>query len=140
MRGRRVFPVAAGALIAALVAAPGPALAEAVPANEWQTLTTQMAAPWASLQRSDGSFSDYLSVVDSAALLELLSRGLPSSVPGSALANRKRTRALVSDLVTHRLSRIAAPYTTGDPAGRLTLLSDPPWNPPAYDAFSLALL
>lgn len=79
-------------------------------------------------------------LVDSAALVELLASGLKSNVPGSALARRAHTHRLVVDLVNRAIPRIAARYTTTDPDGRLALLSDPPWNPPAYDAFSLALL
>jgi len=79
-------------------------------------------------------------LVESAGLLELLSSGLKSAVPGSALASRSRTRGLITNLVNRQIPRIAARYTTNDRTGRLTVLSDPPWNPPAYDAFSLALL
>src|SRR3954447_14336778 len=79
-------------------------------------------------------------LVDSAGLMEALASGLTSSVPGSALANRGYTRQLIADLVNRTVPRIAGRYTTSDPSGRLAVLSDPPWNPPAYDAFSLALL
>lgn len=245
MNGRWPSVLVLGALIPASVAAPGPAAA--APARDWHALATKMAAPWAALQRRDGTFSDYVVandphgkprdpygrsflglallqtglrdndepqisaglrsigiaaahpvprdrivfenlalttayniarthlkqdprfatirpalenrlrhitpvqfggsrpyynyyLVDSAALMELLTSPLTSTVRGSALANRRRTRALVSNLVNNQLPQIAARYTTNDPAGRLSLLSDPPWNPPAYDAFSLALL
>jgi hypothetical protein len=79
-------------------------------------------------------------LVDSAGLMEALASGLRSSVKGSALARRTRTRRLVKALVNTTAPRIGARYSTSDPAGRLAVLSDPPWNPPAYDAFSLALL
>ena len=79
-------------------------------------------------------------LVDSAGLMELLDSGLMSRVPGSALAGRARTRKLISDLVNRSVPRIARRYATRDGAGTLAVLSDPPWNPPAYDAFSLALL
>lgn len=79
-------------------------------------------------------------LVDSAGLMEALSSGLRSSIGGSALANRARTRRLISDLVNKTAPRIGARYSTADPIGRLAILSDPPWNPPAYNAFSLALL
>jgi hypothetical protein len=79
-------------------------------------------------------------LVESAGLLELLSTRLTSVTPGSALASRERTRRLITELVNRQIPRIAARYTTRDQAGLLSVLSDPPWNPPAYDAFSLALL
>ena len=79
-------------------------------------------------------------LVESAGLVELLASGLRSKAPGSALADRRRTKRLVTDLVNRTIPRVAARYATPDAAGRLTLVSDPPWNPPAYDAFSLALL
>jgi hypothetical protein len=79
-------------------------------------------------------------LVDAAGLLELLDSGLTSGVPGSALAQRARTRRLIIALVNHTVPRIAKAYTTSDGAAKLAVLSDPPWNPPAYDAFSLALL
>lgn len=76
-------------------------------------------------------------LVDSAGLMEALASGLTSSVRGSALANRARTRRLVEKLVNETVTRIGARYST---RGGLSILSDPPWNPPAYDALSLALL
>jgi hypothetical protein len=79
-------------------------------------------------------------LVDSAGLMEALTSGLRSSVRGSALANASRTRRLIADLVNKTVPAIGARYATSDPAGRLEVLSDPPWNPLAYDAFSLALL
>src|SRR5436305_13144974 len=79
-------------------------------------------------------------LVDAAGLTELLASGLKSSVPGSALAQRRHTRRLVVSLINRTIPRIAARYTTRDAAGKLAPLSDPPCNPPAYDAFSLALM
>ena len=85
-----------------------------------------------------GYYNFYL--VEAVELLELTGTGLRSTVPHSALSTPGRARRLAIGLVDHTLPRLAARYTTRSPAGPVTVLSDPPWNPPAYQAFSLAML
>jgi hypothetical protein len=247
MTARGLHSLVTSAVASSVLASAAPALATADSRNEWLGLDQSMAAPWVKVQRSDGSFTDYVVdaapkgpprdpygrsfmglallqaglrdgdrpqvgvalraigaaaahpvrrdrivfenlalataynvaraklagdsrfkairpaletrlkhmtvvqfggsrpyynyyLVDSAGLMELLSSGLTSSVPGSALANRARTKRLIVDLVNRRVPGIASRYATRDAAGELEVLSDPPWNPPAYDAFSLALM
>jgi hypothetical protein len=80
-------------------------------------------------------------LLEAVAVLELARTGLTSTVPGSVLANRARAVALARKVVTSRIPSATAPYTRTTPAGeRLVFLSDPPLNPPAYLAFSTALL
>ncbi len=81
-----------------------------------------------------------LYLVQSLAVLELLQSGLRSSVPGSVLADPRSARRAVLDVVGLRLRAEASLETTSSAVGPLTLIGDPPAQPLAYHAFSLALL
>lgn len=79
-------------------------------------------------------------LVHAAAILELLSSDLRSHQRGSVLANKRLSRAYVRQVVNHDITRVARFYDRGKGTERTTIISDPPWNPPAYQAFSLMLI
>lgn len=76
------------------------------------------------------------SIVEAVLLLELTGSGLSSDVPGSALADRSGTVALVKRFLATDLPRAARPYERGGRA----LLGDMPLLPPSYHALSIGVL
>ena len=76
------------------------------------------------------------SIVEAVLLLELTRSGLSSDVPGSALADRSGTIALVKRFLATDLPRASKPYERGGRA----LLGDMPLLPPAYHALSIGVL
>jgi hypothetical protein len=78
-------------------------------------------------------------LIEAVEALEVLRTGLHSHVTGTMLAERSSTRRLAERLINEQLPRTTRRWTRTGRAGPMTLLSDPPWNPPAYHAFSLAL-
>lgn len=85
-----------------------------------------------------GYFNFYL--VEAVATLELLDTGLRSHTPGTVLADRRAARATVLRLINRKIPAIGRKQVRGRGDKRMTLVSDPPWNPAAYQSFSLALL
>ncbi|MDP8943734.1 MAG: hypothetical protein M3N16_06420, partial [Actinomycetota bacterium] len=85
-------------------------------------------------------FNWYL--VEAVAILELLRTGIdPGAESGSVLAQPAESARVVEDLINRELPATVRRYTRDDlRAGPLTIVSDPPHNPPAYHAFSLGLL
>lgn len=79
-------------------------------------------------------------LVHAVAILELLNSGLRSHRRGSVLAGRRRARAYVRQVINHDITRVARFYDRERGTKRTTTISDPPWNPPAYQAFSLMLV
>lgn len=79
-------------------------------------------------------------LVEAVAMLTLLRTGLRSHRTGTVLANRARAWRKVRQLINHTVPKVARFYDRGAGTRRTTLISDPPWNPPSYQAFSLGLL
>ena len=79
-------------------------------------------------------------LVHAAATMELLHSGLRSNRPGATLSNRRQARRWVRRLINYDVPKVARHYDRGKGPGRTTVISDPPWNPPAYQAFSLMML
>lgn len=79
-------------------------------------------------------------LVHAASVMELLNSGLRSNVPGATLTHRKRAARWVRRLINHDVPLVARFYDRGKGLNRTTVVSDPPWNPPAYQAFSLMML
>lgn len=79
-------------------------------------------------------------LVHAAATMELLHSGLRSNRPGATLSNRRQARRWVRRLINYDVPKVARHYDRGKGSGRTTVISDPPWNPPAYQAFSLVML
>ena len=76
------------------------------------------------------------SIVEAILLLELLGSGLSSSEPGSALAERDETLAVVRRFLERDLPQAARRHQV---AGR-TVFGDMPLLPPAYHALSVGML
>jgi hypothetical protein len=76
------------------------------------------------------------SIVEAILLIELTRSGLAGGPPGSALADRSGTLALVKRFLARDLPRAARPY---ERAGR-ALLGDMPLLPPSYHALSVGML
>lgn len=79
-------------------------------------------------------------LVHAAATMELLHSGLRSKRPGATLSNRRQARRWVRRLINYDVPKVARHYDRGKGPDRTTVISDPPWNPPAYQAFSLMML
>lgn len=79
-------------------------------------------------------------LVHAAATTELLRTGLRSNKRGATLNNRRRSARWVRRLINHDVPLVARHYDRGKGFRRTTVVSDPPWNPPAYQAFSLLML
>jgi hypothetical protein len=76
------------------------------------------------------------SIVEAILLIELIRTGLGSDQPGSALADRAGTLALVKRFLSRDLPRAAKPFERG---GR-TVLGDMPLLPPSYHGLSVGML
>lgn len=79
-------------------------------------------------------------LVQAAAILELLRSGLRSHRRDAVLASRRLAKRYVRNLINHIVPKVARYYDRGRGHRRTTLISDPPWNPPAYQAFSLMMI
>lgn len=75
-----------------------------------------------------------LYLVESVAVLDVLSTGLRSKVRGSVLAQAKQSRRLATDLINRTLPGVAAR------SGDLVFVSDPPASPQAYHVLTTAML
>jgi hypothetical protein len=80
-------------------------------------------------------------LVEALLVLELRRCGLASGDRGSVLGRRSAAVRQAKRVVSRQVLAAAAPYERRDGRrGRTAIISDPPWNPLAYHAFSLALL
>jgi hypothetical protein len=79
-------------------------------------------------------------LVEAAGVLAITRHPLRSRTRGALLRDPAASRRTVRRMLSYQLPRYALSGTTEYDAVRLTLISDPPSNPPAYHAFSTALL
>ena len=80
-------------------------------------------------------------LVESVVALEVLRTGLGNGASGSILADPARSRSRALNLINNKLPSVASKYTRSNGAlGPLTIMPDPPRNPPAYHALQVALL
>jgi hypothetical protein len=80
-------------------------------------------------------------LVEAVLVLELRRCGLASGYRGSVLGRLSAAVRQAKRVVSRQARAAAAPYERRDGRrGRTAIISDPPWNPLAYHAFSLALL
>lgn len=79
-------------------------------------------------------------LVEALAVLELLRSGVRSTRVGRILADRAVASHKVMDLLARVLPDVAGRYRRSVNGRRTVVLSDPPWNPLAYHAFSMGLL
>lgn len=76
------------------------------------------------------------SIVEAILLIELTRTGVSGGEPGSALADRSGTLAVVKRFLSKELPNAARPYESGGRA----VLGDLPLLPPAYHALSVGML
>jgi hypothetical protein len=80
-------------------------------------------------------------LVEAVAVLELVHSGLKGGVSGSVLSNPPRARRLVGRLLERVLPTATDAYSSTDGEHvPVAIVSDPPYNPLAYHAFSSGLL
>jgi hypothetical protein len=80
-------------------------------------------------------------LVEAVAVLELVNSGLRGGTNGSVLSNPPHARKLVGRLLERVLPAATDSYsTTDDDHVPVVIVSDPPYNPLAYHAFSSGLL
>ena len=135
-RGAFELVALAGAFAAARDALTGdPAFDALRPAWERRLATARHAT--LGIRRSFGN----MLIVEAVAVLEIQRLGLPSDDPAAiAGGDRRRSAALARRAIDVMLPAAAREATTKSPAGTLTMLADPPCNPPAYHALALGML
>jgi len=79
-------------------------------------------------------------LIDQLIVLELVSTGIASQVPGSVLENPDAARSAAVASIAQLLSDTAVPVSAETEVGPARLLGDSPDFPPAYHALTLAML
>ena len=110
-----------------------PAVAAALPA--WRAWLS--AIHYERLERS-GRYRDNKALVEAVAVLELLRTDVPSGGPGTVLADRRDARRRVLRLLNRGVPAAARDFRSVRAGRRFVSFSDPPRNPPAYQALAAA--
>ena len=110
-----------------------PVVAAALPV--WRAWLS--AVHYERLERS-GRYRDNKALVEAVAVLELLRTDVPGGGPGTVLANRRDARKRVRRLLNRGVPAAASDYRSVRAGRRFVSFSDPPRNPPAYQALAAA--
>ena len=110
-----------------------PVVAAALPA--WRAWLSSVH--YERLERS-GRYRDNKALVEAVAVLELLRTDVPGGGPGTVLANRRDARKRVRRLLNRGVPAAARDYRSVRAGRRFVSFSDPPRNPPAYQALAAA--
>jgi hypothetical protein len=110
-----------------------PVVAAALPA--WRAWLS--AVHYERLGRS-GRYHDNKALVEAVAVQELLRTDVPSGGPGTVLADRRDARRRVRRLLNRGVPVAARAFRSERAGRRFVSVSDPPRNPPAYQALAAA--
>ena len=110
-----------------------PVVAAALPA--WRAWLS--AVHYERLERG-GRYRDNKALVEAVAVQELLRTDVPSGGPGTVLANRRDARRRVRRLLNRGVPAAARDFRSVRAGRPFVSFSDPPRNPPAYQALAAA--